>query len=109
MGKILHILLNSVPVLVMISLIPIVKDDYMLALFYILIISISLYIKHNRNDRTIFVFGFCVMIISEYFFLKTGVETFHRTSLLGIMPIWLPLLWGYGFIAIKRGVEILNK
>jgi hypothetical protein len=25
------------------------------------------------------------------------------------MPLWLPLLWGYGFIGIKRGVEIIDK
>ncbi len=45
---------------------------------------------------------------SEYFFISTGVETFIRNSLFGVMPLWLPILWGYGFIAIRRGVEALT-
>ncbi len=49
------------------------------------------------------------MIASEYVFCSTGVETFVRNSLFGLMPIWLPFLWGYGFIAIKRSVLILDK
>jgi len=36
------------------------------------------------------------------------VETFVRNSLFGLMPLWLPFLWGYGFVAIKRGIKILE-
>jgi hypothetical protein len=25
------------------------------------------------------------------------------------MPLWLPFLWGYGFVAIKRSIEILSR
>ena len=49
------------------------------------------------------------MILSEAFFISTGVETFTRTSLLGIMPLWLPVLWGYAFVAIKRAILILDQ
>jgi hypothetical protein len=49
------------------------------------------------------------MIVSEYLFIKTGVETFNRTTLFGLMPLWLPFLWAYGFVAIKRSTEILSK
>lgn len=48
------------------------------------------------------------MIISEFFFVSTGVETFVRNTLFGIMPIWLPFLWGYGFVDIKRAIQILD-
>jgi len=57
----------------------------------------------------IFLFGFITMIVFEYLFVSTGVESFVRNSLLGIMPLWLPFLWGYGFVAIKRSVEILDN
>ncbi len=64
-------------------------------------------LRHAPNDVLIFVFGFVIMIISEYLFISTGVETFTRHTLFGLMPLWLPFLWGYGFVAIKRSVELL--
>ncbi|MCL5438769.1 MAG: hypothetical protein M1268_02135 [Patescibacteria group bacterium] len=66
-------------------------------------------IKFESKDILFFIFGFCVMVIFEYLFVSTGAETFSRNSLFGLMPLWLPFLWGYGFVAIKRSVNILNK
>ncbi len=109
MHKALHILANSVPVIVMIGLIPLVRNDYLLAGCYIAIIVISLLKKRENGDVTVLLFGFFALTISEYFFISTGVETFTRTSLLGVMPIWLPLLWGYAFVAIKRSIRILDR
>jgi len=109
MKKIIPIFLNTVPVLLMIGLIPLIKNDYILTLIYILIIIGALIIKKTLNDFTVLLFGFFIMIISEYIFISTGVETFQRNSLLGLMPLWLPFLWAYGFVAIKRSVEVLNK
>jgi hypothetical protein len=108
MQKILKIFLNAIPILFMVALIPLVKDDYPLTLFYVIIIIIALSIKRENNEYMIFIFGFIIMIIFEYFFISTGVEVFNRHSLFNIMPMWLPFLWGYGFIAIKRSVEILK-
>lgn len=93
----------------MIGLIPVVANDYWLTLAYIVIIFVSLRIKYHKRETLIFVSGFIVMIISEYIFISTGVEKFIRNSLFGIMPLWLPFLWGYGFIAIKRAVHILDN
>ncbi len=57
----------------------------------------------------IIMIGLIAITLSEYFFINTGVETFARQSLFGVMPLWLPLLWGYGFVAIKRSVKIIEK
>ena len=107
--KIRKIFLNIIPILVMIGLIPLVQNDYLLTLLYIIIIIFCLVIKKERNDIALLFFGFCAMIFFEYIFINTGVETFVRNSLFGLMPIWLPFLWGYGFVAIKRGVEIIDQ
>ena len=93
----------------MIGLIPLVHNDYLLTLFYIIIIITSLSIKKSKNDTIIMIYGFIIMIISEYIFISTGVETFIRNSLFGIMPLWLPFLWAYSFVAIKRSVDILDR
>ena len=108
MKKILKIFANALPILLMIGLIPFVTDDYLLTALYVAIIAIALFIKRERNDLTLLIFGFIIMIVSECLFVGTGVETFTRRTLFGIMPLWLPFLWAYGFVAIKRSAEILN-
>lgn len=110
MEKVSKIFLHSVPNLIMIGLIPLVHDDYLLTLFYIIIIVFLLiFIKYTKTDLVAFFFGLIVITLFEYIFVSTGVETFNRNSLLGIMPLWLPFLWAYGFVAIKRSIEILNN
>lgn len=109
MKKSWQIFIISVPILIMVGLIPVIKNDYMLTFIYSLIILFLFIFKKERKvDLTIFIFGFVTMIIFEYIFISTGVETFIRNSLFGVMPLWLPFLWGYGFVSIKTGVKILE-
>ncbi len=61
-------------------------------------------LKKEKMEEYIFLAGFGLMIIFENLFISTGVEVFVRKSLFGLMPLWLPFLWGYGFVAIKRTV-----
>ena len=103
------IALNAVPMLIMISLIVLVESEYALAILYVVFIAALLLIKHERIDFIAFFFGLIVMTFLEYLFVNTGVEKFTQESLFGSMPLWLPLLWGYGFVAIRRGVSILSK
>jgi len=107
-NKILKIFLNTIPILIMIGLIPIVKNDYWLALVYAAIVVVAWLIKYEKKEYIFLLFGFFGMMISEYFFVSTGVENFNRNSLFGLMPVWLPLLWGYGFVVIKRAIRILE-
>ena len=107
-NKIINIVLNIILILVMIWLIPVIENDYLLTLIYIVIILISFVVKKEKGDIFIFLFGFFAMILSEMVFISTGVETFVRNTLFGLMPLWLPFLWGYGFVVIKRGLKILE-
>ena len=108
LDKTWRIVLNAAPVALMVALIPIIASDYLLAGAYLLITAVSFLIKRERHDCLVYALGLVAMTVSEYFFISTGVETFVRNSLFGIMPIWLPLLWAYGFVAIKRSVNILD-
>jgi hypothetical protein len=109
MSKLFKITLNSLPLLVMVGMIPLIKNDYYLALAFLVIIILSLLAKREKHDGTILLFGFVAMVFFEYLFVSTGVEYFVRNSLFGIMPVWLPVLWAYGFVGIKRSVTILNS
>jgi len=103
----LKIVLNIVPLLLMILLIPLVKNDYVLTGFYVGIIMISLLVKYEKKDILFLIIGFVIMMISEGLFISTGVETFNRNSLFNLMPVWLPFLWAYAFVAMKRLISIL--
>jgi hypothetical protein len=103
------VLLNGIPILIMIGLIPVVADDYVLTALYAGIIAGAFVIKRTKNDLPVFVFGFVVMIVAESIFISTDVETFTRHSLFGLMPLWLPFLWGYSFVAIKRSIPLLDS
>lgn len=107
--KTIKIFLNAVPVILMIALIPIIKNDYLLTGVDVLIIAISFSIKYQLKDYVFFGFGFIIMIISEYLFVSTGVETFIRDTLFGLMPLWLPFLWAYAFVVMKRSINIIDK
>lgn len=106
--KILKIFLNTFPIIVMIGLIPLIKNDYYLTSAYVFIIIISFIIKYEKRDLTFLIFGFLIMTVSEYIFINTGVESFNRRTLFGIMPLWLPFLWSYAFMAIKRSIIIIQ-
>lgn len=109
MKKVGIVALNTIPIWIMVFFIPFVLNDYLLSIEYLGVIIASLSIKYYKNDILFFIFGLGVMTIFEYTFISTGVETFSRQTFLGVMPIWLPILWGYGFVVIKRSIEVLNR
>lgn len=80
MSKIIKIFLNIVPIIIMVILISVFKNDYILTAVYILLIIILFFIKREKNEFLIFVFGFFAMIFAEYIFIETGVEIFLRNS-----------------------------
>ena len=100
--------MRAFPVFCMIGLVPFVQNDYLLTGIFIAVIAISA-IRYTREDFVYLVFGFCMLLIGEYFFLLTGVETFSHRTLLGVMPLWLPFLWAYIFIAMRRSVILFQR
>jgi len=103
------ILLNALPLLFMMLLIPFIQNDHILLLVYVLIIALLLFIKYEPREYIYFLFGFFVITFFEWVFVSTGAETFQRRSLLNTMPIWLPVVWAYAFIAIKRSISAINE
>lgn len=95
------IILNLISIIIMIGLIPILINDYLLLLVYIVIIIVSLKMHYEKNEYRLLIAGIIFMFLAELFFISTKVETFTSQTLIN-MPIWLPVLWGYGFIIIKR-------
>ena len=61
--KTLHIFLNTLPVILMIILIPVFTNDYVLTCIYALIIVVSFIVKYDPKDYVFFLFGFVMMIV----------------------------------------------
>lgn len=97
------------PIVGMIALIPLIRDDTILTILYGVIGYIRLWFFSVKHDRTIYTLGFLIMIILEAYFVSTGVEVFTRQSLLGIMPLWLPFLWAYSFLAMRRIIHLIER
>ena len=93
----------------MIGFIPLVENDYLLTLIYLIFIIALMSTKSEKNDWSALLFGLIGITISESIFISTGVETFVRNSLFGLMPLWLPFLWAYAFVTIKRSLRILDR
>lgn len=108
-NKIKQIILELVPVVAMILLIPIIQNDYILLLVYGIIIISLFFIKYVKLDWVFFTFALITMTASETLFISTGVEVFERNSLFGLMPIWLPVLWAYVFVVMRGLVKVLEN
>ncbi|MBI4158554.1 MAG: DUF2878 family protein [Candidatus Yanofskybacteria bacterium] len=104
-----QILLYLAVIVIMIGLPTFIKNDYFLTVIYLGVIIASVTIKKERADMLVLAVGFLGTSIGEYLFISTGIETFNRTSFLGVMPLWLPFLWGYIFLSIKRVFWMLVK
>lgn len=107
--KIIKILIETIPVFIMVGLIPLIKNDYVLTGVYVILISLALIIKRQKGDFIFLTVGFISMIFFESIFISTGVEIFLRNSLFGIMPLWLPFLWAYAFVVMRRSAKILES
>lgn len=99
----------SIPIILMIGLIPVVRNEYALTLIYAACIVALLNIRPERNDWLALIFGLLGITTAEWLFVSTGVETFTQHTLFGSMPLWLPFLWAYAFITIKRCLRILDR
>ena len=93
----------------MILLIPFVKNDYFLAVIYLVFIFSALVVKRDKADYILLTIGFFGLMAGEYLFIHMGVETFSRQTLLGVMPFWLPFLWAFIFLSMKRAFWLIIR
>lgn len=109
MTKFLSISVQALPVALMVSLLFFTQNTLLLSILYIVPALIYFFRQPQKINIIVYLTGLFFMTIFESIFLLTGVETFADKSLFGIMPIWLPFLWAYGFLAIKDSLLILLK
>lgn len=85
------------------------QNTLVLSLIYLAASLLLIYLHKDRTEFMIFLYGALIGSIVEVIGVNiSGYQSFSKPDILGI-PIWLPIVWGYGFVAIKRiGSAIKN-
>ncbi len=86
-----------------------IKQEYFISLALILFLLTSLKFSKEKNEWEIFVLGYAVGFLMEYigiYFYK--LQYWEQAHFFG-MPLWLPILWGIGFIYIRRIGNLVIK
>ena len=67
-----------------------------------LALCMLLYIRRESGELHLFAFGLLLALVIEVGLgLIARSQHWAHASLFGV-PYWLPLIWGYGFVVIRR-------
>lgn len=108
--KILEIAKNSLVLFAMLIIFYFIKSEMWITIAMLALILISFKIRYEKGEWKIIVFG----LILGFLFEIAGdavykLQNWNHNLLFGI-PLWLPLMWGYGFVLIRRiGNVIVGK
>lgn len=72
-----------------------------------LALCVLLFIRRENGEVHLFVAGvFLALVIEVGLGLVARSQHWEHASLLGV-PYWLPLIWGYGFVVIRRAGNLI--
>lgn len=78
------------------------QNNILLFIIYLILTLGLIYIHKDKTEFAIFAYGIFIGVIVEVIGTQiSGYQSFTKPNFGGI-PIWLPITWGYGFVAMKR-------
>lgn len=102
--KIIYLLLP-----VLFPLILLTKNEWMIALGVLIFIAATLMLGYRTREWLLIIVGILFGIVAEIGGdMIYQLQYWDQGSFFGI-PIWLPLLWGYGFLYIGRVSALIIK
>lgn len=101
--KLVKVFLETLPILTGVLLSYLFWQNNLVLFAIYLTLSLGLIFWHkDRTEFVIFGYGLIVGLVVEIIGTKiSGYQSFTKPDFGGI-PLWLPVAWGYGFVAIKR-------
>lgn len=103
------IFLELIPIFIMFIFIRLfLMNNLILTSLMIITIIISLFVKYEKKEYILMIAGAVLMTLIEILFVNTGAEKFTNPLFFGI-PVWLPIIWAYGLVVMKRIVLLLNS
>jgi len=78
------------------------QNNILLFIIYFVLTLGLIYFHKDKTEFIVLLYGILIGIIVEVIGTQiSGYQTFTKPDFGGI-PIWLPITWGYGFVAMKR-------
>lgn len=75
---------------------------FLLAVIYLTVTLLLIYRHGDKTEFIIFLYGVALGLLVETVGTSvSGYQSFAKPDFAGI-PVWLPIVWGYGFVAMKR-------
>lgn len=85
------------------------QNNVLLFILYIVLTAMLIYIHKDKSEFIIFAYGVVIGAIVEIIGTRvSGYQSFANPDF-GVIPMWLPIVWGYGFIAMKRIGMVLQS
>lgn len=85
------------------------RNEIIFTLVIAALLLVNFKIKYNKNEWGLFFIGCLAGFIIEIALGKIyRMQYWQQDSLFGV-PVWLPLLWGYGFVFIRRIGNLIVK
>ncbi len=107
--KISEIAKNSFALFAMLIIFYFIKSETWITVLMLALILVAFKLKYERGEWKVLFFG----MVLGFFFEIAGdavykLQNWNHTLLFGI-PLWLPLMWGYGFVLIRRIGNVIIK
>ncbi len=108
-GSIKEIVIQLLQLIIVFIILTFTRNELIFTLVIAVLLLVNFKIKYNKNEWGLFLIGCLVGFIIEVALGKIyRMQYWQQDSLFGV-PVWLPLLWGYGFVFIRRIGNLIVK
>lgn len=84
-------------------------NNVLLTILYLCVIGVVLWFRREPGDYHSLVLGVLIGLLVEIIGTSVaGYQSFTNPDFLGI-PVWLPIAWAYGLMAMKRIGVVVYK
>lgn len=97
-----NIIVQSIPLLIAFALEPLIQNELAYTVVLLILLLVSFKIQYHKREWLLFGVGVLAGLVLE---VGAGqiyrLQYWEQDSLFGV-PYWLPILWGIGFVYIRR-------
>jgi hypothetical protein len=105
-----NIYLQLIPVVLFPFIFLFTTNEFIVTFWVLLLIASLLLIQYERGEWKVLGLGILAGLISEIGGDMIAKLQYWESGVLLGVPLWLPLLWGFGFVFIRRiGNKVLKK
>lgn len=97
------------PFLIAILLSSFLRNEIIVTIIFAVIILTLFLTRYKKKELLIFIFGFLTGLFIEIWGQLVGFFQWQTFNSILLIPLWLPLSWGYSFVVIRRIGNILIK